>query len=78
MIKVDTPVHWTTVSKGKGSFSLARKDGTVTAIEGETAKVKTRGGRTMRVAIARLRLAGQPSQITEFVEAVCGRERVGQ
>ena len=74
MIKVGTPVHWTTFSKGKGAFSLSRKDGTVTTVEGEVAKVRTRGGRTMRIGISRLRLAGEPSQVTEFIEAVCGRD----
>lgn len=70
MIEVGSLVHWTTFSQGKGWFSLTRKEGVVTAVEGEMAKVKTTGGRIMRIAIARLRLTDEPSQVTEFVAAV--------
>ena len=74
MIEIGSAVHWTAVATGRGVLSMQKKQGTVTAIEGKWAKVKTRRGRVVTVAIGRLRLAGQTSQITEFVEAVCGRE----
>jgi len=73
MIEVGMSVHWTAVGKGRRTLSMTRKEGTVTALDGQVAKVKTRSGRVIEVDVIRLRLMDQPSQITEFVEATVHR-----
>ncbi len=71
-IEAGMRVHWTAVSTGRRTFSMTRKEGTVTAIDGAVAKVKSRNGRAVEVDVVRLRTIDQPSQITEFIEGVRG------
>ncbi len=63
-------VSWTAVSKRGRAMSMRLREGTVTAVNGDVATVETSRNRTVDVAITRLRLPGEVSQITEFVEGV--------
>lgn len=69
-INVGDKVHWTHVGSSTRTISMSRREGEVVAIDGQTATVRKRSGKTERVEVVRLRLMDTPSQITEFVEAV--------
>ena len=82
-IQVGDYVTWTHVGGGGLIIDMRLQEGTVTAInEQGIATVKppvkppAKTSKSVLVAVARLRLPGQKSQITEFVEAVVEANRV--
>ena len=52
------------------------REGIIEEVSGDVAIVRKTGGRREAVAVSRLRLPGQKSQISEFVEAVFAGARV--
>ena len=52
------------------------REGIIEEVNGDVAIVRKAGGRREAVAVSRLRLPGQKSQISEFVEAVVVASRV--
>ena len=46
------------------------REGVIKALSGDVVHVRRPGGRCESVAVSRLRLPGQKSQISEFVEVV--------
>lgn len=71
-IKVGDKVHWTKTSSRGRSFSMVRREGTVTKINpsGELAEVKTPSRRTVVVLVADLCKEGERGQIDRVVEAL--------
>lgn len=72
-IQVGDRVTWTQVGGSRNTISMNQREGTVTAIDDKgiaTVKPPSKYAKSVRVAVARLRLPGQKSQITEFIEAV--------
>jgi hypothetical protein len=69
-VNIGDQVHWTHVSTRGRTLSMTRREGTITAIDGPMATVRTSGKRQVQIAVARLRLDGERSQIDEFVEGV--------
>jgi hypothetical protein len=69
-MKIGDKVSWTHFSKGRGSFSLTLKKGEIVGFDGDYATIKTSKYVTKTILTARLRLEGEKSQITEFVEGV--------
>lgn len=72
-IQVNDRVTWTQVGGGGLIIDMRLREGTVTAIDEQgiaTVKPPSKKSRSVKVAVARLRLPGQKSQITEFIEAV--------
>lgn len=69
-MNVGDAVHYTRVGKSKRTLSMTRVDGVLIDINDPYAVIKTRSGKKMVVELMRLRTADQPSQLTEFVEAV--------
>lgn len=69
-MKSGDKVHWTQVSTRGRTMSMQRREGTIESIDGALAIVRTAGNRQVQVALARLRLDGERSQIDEFVEGV--------
>lgn len=63
-------VEWTHISQRGRTISMVLREGTIEAIDGGLAIVRTGKNRQVQVALARLRLDGQPSQIDEFVGAI--------
>lgn len=63
-------VQWTHVSQRGCTVSMVLREGTLEAIDGALAIVRTASNRQVQVAVARLRLTGQRSQIDEFVEGM--------
>ena len=63
-------VEWTHVSQRGRAVSMVLRSGTIEAIDGALAIVRTASNRQVHIAVARLRRVGQPSQIQEFVEAM--------
>lgn len=63
-------VHWTHVSQRGRTMSMTLREGVLESIEGDLALVRTGKNRQVRIAVARLWLDGQPSQIDEFVGAL--------
>jgi hypothetical protein len=49
---------------------MVRREGTIEVLMGDIACVRTSGGRQVQIAVARLRLDGQRSQIDEVVEGM--------
>jgi plastocyanin len=75
-INVGDTVSWTKTSSSGRTFSMVSKNGTVTALDGLIATVKTsKHAKPVQVHLSRLRLAGQKSELTEFVEAVVEASR---
>jgi hypothetical protein len=74
-IKVGTKVSWTHVSKRGRVVSMSLREGAVTALMGGVAQVQKPSGKTEEIAVRRLRVEGQPSQIGEFVEGMRIRAR---
>jgi len=56
-------------------MSMTLREGVVQAIVGDVAVVKKRNGQREIVAVQRLRVQGEKSQITEFVEAMVESNR---
>lgn len=73
-IKTGDKVHWTHTSRGKRTLSMRRRDGVVESINGDMAIVKC-NGRQVEVEVKRLRTESQPSQVTEFVDAMVEASR---
>jgi hypothetical protein len=63
-------VHWTHTSQCGRTLSMVRREGTIEAIDGAMATVRTAGKRHVQIAVARLRVDGQRGQIDEFVEGM--------
>ena len=74
MIKVGDEVTWTHVSTRGRVLNMTLREGVVEQVSESEAVVRKSSGRSESVAIQRLRLPGEKSQITEFVEVVFGRE----
>ena len=75
-IKIGDAVSWIKTSSRGSTVSLVSKAGTVTALDGQLATVKTsKHAKPVQVRLSRLRLAGQKSELTEFVEAVVEASR---
>ena len=68
-IKVGDKVHWTHVNQGKRTLSMRRREGVVVEIDDKGAFVRY-GQRTVWIELERLRTESQPSQVTEFVQAM--------
>lgn len=60
-------VQWTHVSQRGRTMSMSLREGTIEAIDGELAIVRTGTNRQVQVALARLRTMGQPTQLDEFM-----------
>ncbi len=75
MMQPGDKVHWTHVRQQGREVSLERRDGTIETIDGKDAVVRSGSNRRTRVALARLRLDGQPGQIDELIEAARGANR---
>lgn len=71
-IQVGDKVSWTHVSMSGRALSMSLREGTVIEINDDIATVKpvARSSRATQVDVRLLRLEGQKSQITEFIEAV--------
>lgn len=72
-ISVGDQVQWTQVGGGGLIIDMRIREGTVTAINDQgiaTVKPPSKKSKSVLVAVARLRLPGQKSQITEFIEAI--------
>ena len=54
---------------------MSLREGIIEALSGDVAIVRRAGGRRESVAVSRLRLPGQRSQIDEFAEAVFAAAR---
>jgi plastocyanin len=75
-IKVGDTVSWTKTSGRGRTINMVSKAGTVTALDDQLATVKTsKHAKPVQVHLSRLRLAGQKSELTEFVEAVVEASR---
>jgi plastocyanin len=75
-INVGDTVSWTKTSSSGRTFSMVSKTGTVTALDGDVATVKTsKYAKPVQVHVSRLRRTGQKSELTEFVEAVVEASR---
>lgn len=66
-------VSWTHISTRGKSLSMRLRRGILINITGTKATVRLFNGKLETVAVNRLRLPGQPSQITELVEAIRGQ-----
>lgn len=78
-IEVGDHVSWTHITSRWTSLNMNTREGTVVAIDDEgmaTIKPPSKHARLVKVHVRRLRLPGQRSQITEFVEAVVEANRV--
>lgn len=74
-MNVGDKATWTHVSGSGKTMTMSLREGVVESIdENGVATMKKKKGREL-VAVARLRAAGQKSQITEFVEAVVEANR---
>lgn len=69
-MKIGNRVSWTHVTQRGKSMTMILRKGVIVSIDDGKATVKKCSGRTEAIDIKRLRLLGQKSQITEFVEAV--------
>ena len=67
-IKVGDKVSWTHTSSSGRSISMSLREGVVVEIGPKFAKVKTSSKRIVELALSSLRVRGQKSEITEFVE----------
>ena len=67
-------VTWTHLVTSGKSVTMSLREGVVEGLSKGVATVRKPSGRCESVLISRLRLPGQKSQITEFVELVCRRE----
>lgn len=63
-------VQWTHVSQRGRTMSMSLREGTIEAIDGALAIVRTGTNRQVQVALARLRTMGQPTQLDEFMGAM--------
>lgn len=73
-MKIGAKVTWTHCTTCGKNVTMSLREGVVEELNGDMAIVRRRSRRRESVAISRLRLPGQKSQITEFVEIVLGRE----
>lgn len=62
-------VQWMHVGRGR-TISMTTREGEIIAIDGEIVTVKKSTGRKEEVYRRQLRLVGQRSQLTDFVETV--------
>lgn len=72
-IQVGDHVSWTHVGGSGNTTSMNLRDGTVVSIDDQgiaTIKPPSKKAKLVQVHVRRLRLPGQTSQITEFIEAV--------
>jgi hypothetical protein len=69
-IKLGDKVSWTKIGGSGRTVSMSLREGVVVEIVGIFARVKTSSNRIAMVEVDRLRLQGQKSQITEFVESM--------
>jgi hypothetical protein len=77
-LKPGDKVHWTHVNQGKRVLSMRRREGVIVEVDDKGAFVRY-SQRTVWIELERLRTEGQPSQVSEFVEAMVesSRERTG-
>lgn len=68
-MNVGDKVSWTHVSNRGRTMSMSLREGIVESVKGDRAIVKKKRGREC-ILVSRLRVTGQKSQISEFVEAV--------
>lgn len=73
-MKIGDKVTWTHCSTRGRAVSMRLREGVIKALGGDVAHVRRPGGRCESVAVSRLRLPSQKSQITEFVEFALGRD----
>lgn len=71
-------VHWTHASKRSQSVTMQRREGEIVEVDDRKAKIRKANGRTIWVALKRLRKPGEKSQVTEFVEAMREAGRKGE
>ena len=69
-MKSGDKVHWTHVSQRGRQITMTRKEGTIEAIDGALAIVRSATNYRYQVAVARLRIEGQRGQIDDFVDTV--------
>lgn len=69
-MQIGDRVQWTHVSQRGRTMSMSLREGTIEAIDGALAIVRTGKNRQVQVAMARLRAMGQPTQIDEFMGAM--------
>lgn len=69
-MEIGDEVTWTHCSTRGKSVTMSLRDGVIEELRGGVAIVHKRGGRREEVAVSRLRLPGQRSQLSEFVEAI--------
>lgn len=65
-------VSWTHVASNTRTLSMRLRKGTIVAITGDMSEVKTDSGKRVIIETRRLRLDGEKSQISEFIEAIRG------
>lgn len=71
-MQVGDKVSWTHVSNNKRTLSMRLRKGAIVAISGDMAEVKTDSGKCVIIETRRLRMDGEKSQISEFIEAIKG------
>ena len=69
-MRVGDKVTWTHCTSRGRTLSMRLREGVVEELDESKAIIRKSSGRRESVAIARLRLPGQKSQITEFVEII--------
>lgn len=70
MFAPGTQVTWTHVSKRGRTVSMTLREGVVVSDEGVTVTVRTKNGRSDQIAASALRIVGEKSTLTEFIETV--------
>lgn len=72
-MEIGDRVTWTHCSTRGRTCNMRLREGVVEELDGDMAIIRRPNGRRESVKVVRLRLLGQRSQITEFVEAIFGR-----
>lgn len=74
-IEVGDMVHWTNRSVRGATVSMQRKDGRVVSVTGDVAGVRLSRNLVVEIPLIRLRLRGEKSTLTEFVEVMVESNR---
>lgn len=69
-LAVGMKVQWTHVSTGRRTMSMTLREGTIEAINGNVATVRTPSRKLVDIDARRLQPVGAQSQIGQFVEAM--------
>ena len=69
-MKIGDKVTWTETTRKGSGFNMSSKEGKITEMGEFGARVKYSNGRTTVVSISKLRLKGEPTELTESVLAM--------